>query len=181
MPSQGAFFRVLPFLEQVLQKVVLPGSEAAATSGGSLWAPHVQPLSAGSRCSISGCANCGKQERVQTWYRFIQLYFGKGEWECAQKTQISLFFRSCWQVLEGHARALLLFGWLRGKGALPGCPAHRGRCRLRALPMEFPRFSRILAFFQNMRKVKHRKTHSFGVDRRPAPTSISRCLKLPCL
>lgn len=101
--------------------------------------------------------------------------------ESALKKPKSAFFRSCWQVLEGHARAFLLFGWLRGKRALPGCPAHRGRCRLRALPMEFPRFSRILAFFQNTRKVKHRKTHSFGVDRRPAPTSISRCLKLPCL
>lgn len=44
LDTQGLFPRDLPFLGQLLQKVVFSGSEAAATSGGSPWPPHVEPL-----------------------------------------------------------------------------------------------------------------------------------------
>lgn len=54
--------------------------------------------------------------------------------ETALKKPKSAFFRSCWPVLEGHARALLVFGWLRGKRALhTGLPSTQGEMQTKGI------------------------------------------------
>lgn len=69
------------------------------------------------------------------------------------------------------------FWVVKKEKSLPGCPA-QGKCRTRALPMEFPRFSRILASFKNMRKLKHRKTTSEWTGGQHTHQSALPCLAL---
>lgn len=123
MPSQGVFLRDLPYLGQLLLKVVFSGREAAATLGGALATPR------GSSVGFTGPTAPSPDEHIMGSRSgckpegFIQLYFNKDGWESDKKTQTDAFFVTLVGFGGLCSRSFTLWVVKKEK-SLPGCPAH---------------------------------------------------------